>query len=472
MGGMSNRTPRRWVVKSSSWARAFVLAALALLLASATAWGQAGASTIRGEITDPQGKLIPKATVTIRNESTGLTRRQETTLGSFSFELVPPGDYTIEIEAQGFKKAARTHVHALVGSPVDASTQLEVGAVAETVQVEAAASEVRINTQDATLGNNFVNQQISQLPLEARNITSLLTLQPGVTRDGYVAGARSDQSNVTLDGVDINDQQIEATVAGQRVTNPLDTPVLRLNSEAIDEFLVTTLNPNANQGRSSAAQVNLVTKSGTNSLHGSVFEAHRNTIFTANDFFNNRSGVPRPKLIRNTFGGSGGGPIKHDKLFFFYSYEGRRDAASESVVRVVPLPTMGLGQMRVRAQHCDDPTKQATCGPVQTVTLTPTQLNNNVWPVVGINPAAVAVLADAIKRYPANDNTQGDGLNTGGFRFNALRPVSLNSHVAKIDWIVNNKQTAFVRINNIYDHTGLRPQFPDTPAPTLWSHPW
>src|SRR5207244_9750093 len=113
------------------------------------------------------------------------------------------------------------------------------------------------------------------------NITSLLTLQAGVTREGYVAGARSDQSNVTLDGVDINDQQIEATLAGQRITNPLDTPVLRLNSEAIEEFRVTTLNANANQGRSSAAQVHLVTKTGTKSLHGDVFMDKLNTCFNA-----------------------------------------------------------------------------------------------------------------------------------------------------------------------------------------------
>ena len=195
-------------MKSSSWARVFVLAALALLLASATAWGQAGTSIIRGEITDPQGKLVPKATVTIKNESTGFARTEQTTAGSFSFDLIPPGDYTVEIEAQGFKKVVLTHVHALVGSPVDASMQLELGTIGETVQVEASA--VQINTQDATLGNNFVNRQISQLPLEARNILSLLTLQPGVTREGYVAGARSDQSNLTLDGIDINEAQNNA----------------------------------------------------------------------------------------------------------------------------------------------------------------------------------------------------------------------------------------------------------------------
>ncbi len=129
----------------------------------------------------------------------------------------------------------------------------------------------------------------------------------GVTRDGYVTGARSDQSNITLDGIDINEAE----------TNSIGSSVLRLNTEAVEEFRVTTMNANANQGRSSAAQINLVTKSGTNTFHGSLFEFNRNTSFTANDFFNNKDGVERPKLIRNTFGGSIGGPVIKDRLFSF-----------------------------------------------------------------------------------------------------------------------------------------------------------
>src|SRR6185436_969774 len=165
-----------------------------------------------------------------------------------------------------------------------------------------------------------------------------------VTRDGYVAGARSDQSNVTLDGVDINESQTNQlgaasgtassdatesdTVTASGSSNSPDAgTVIRLNAEAIEEFRVTTVNSNASQGRSSGAQISLVTKSGSNDWHGALFEANRNTATTANDFFNNRSGVGRPKLIRNTFGGAVGGPIVKDKLFFFYSYEERRDVS-------------------------------------------------------------------------------------------------------------------------------------------------
>ncbi|CAN5427474.1 hypothetical protein BH18ACI2_BH18ACI2_01930 [soil metagenome] len=211
--------------------------------------------------------------------------------------------------------------------------QLEVGAVAETVTVSSRSAEALLNTQDATLGNNFVAEQITQLPLEARNVAGLLTLQPGVTRDGYVAGARSDQSNVTLDGVDINEAQTNQI--GSTTSNdvaPDNSTVLRLNAEAIEEFRVTTVNANAQAGRSSGAQISLITKGGTNDFHGAGFWFHRPTILTSNFFFNNRDGLERPSLIRNTYGGAIGGPIVKDRAFFFYSYEGRKDRSQTTVV--------------------------------------------------------------------------------------------------------------------------------------------
>ena len=152
-----------------------------------------------------------------------------------------------------------------------------------------------MNTEDASLGNNFVSAQITQLPLEAKNIVDLLSLQPGATREGYVTGARADQSNVTLDGVDVNNAQTGNAEVPRDTNNlvigALDNdrgnittgPVLRLNTEAIEEFRVTTANGNANTGRSSGSQINLATKSGTNGWHGSAFELYRSRGFTAND---------------------------------------------------------------------------------------------------------------------------------------------------------------------------------------------
>ncbi|HWW74370.1 MAG TPA: carboxypeptidase-like regulatory domain-containing protein, partial [Pyrinomonadaceae bacterium] len=358
--------------------RSFALACGLLLSLFAAAHAQTGTSAVRGTVADAQGNVVPGASVTLADPSTNQTRTQVTTEdGHFSFDLITPGTYRLEAEAKGFKKVVLTDVRALVAKPVDVSVTLEAGNLAETVTVSANTAEALVNTQDASLGNNFVSEQITQLPLEARNVNALLTLQPGATREGYVAGARADQANVTLDGVDINEAQTNqiggAAGGGAGSNNLIDATaspdrntVLRLNADAIQEFRVTTSNPNASQGRSSGAQVEITSRGGGNEFHGVLYETHRNTIFTANNFFNNRNGRftaadqevllgrakvgdlrnPRPKLIRNTFGGRFDGPLVKDKLFFLYAYEGRRDASETTVVETVPLASLGRGEVR------------------------------------------------------------------------------------------------------------------------------
>src|SRR5207302_756988 len=149
-------------------------------------WCQTGTSTVRGGVTDPHAAVIPKATVTLKNQGTGFERSQvANNAGRFSFELIPPGDYTLEVAATGFQKKVVSNIHALVGSAVETNVSMEIGALQQTVMVESVPTEVAINTQDASLGNNFVSQQIIELPLEARDISTLLTLQPAVTRDGF-----------------------------------------------------------------------------------------------------------------------------------------------------------------------------------------------------------------------------------------------------------------------------------------------
>lgn len=424
---------------------------LVFLACCFSAMAQSSTSSVTGSVVDPQKNVIPGATVTLTNREKNFTRTQTTTdNGSFAFSLIPPGQYQIEAEAKGFKKSVLTDVSALVARPTTVTVELEVGIATETVTVSSGAGEVLVNKEDGTLGNNFINQQITQLPLEARSPLALVTLQPAVTREGYVAGARSDQSNITLDGVDINEAQ----------TNSVGSPVIRLNAEAIEEFRVTTVNANAAAGRSSGAQISLVSKSGSNDWHGALFLANRNTSTTANDFFNNRAGIPRPKLIRNTYGGALGGPIIRDRFFFFYSYEGRKDISETAVTRTVPTASLGRGELRYV-----NPSGGIT-------TLTTAQLNT-VFPAAQMNPAAIAVLRDAATRYPANDFIGGDGgLNSAGFRFNAPTPVTLNSHAGRFDYNLTDKQQLFLRANIIYDLTGGVPQFPDTPAPNLWEHPW
>ena len=178
-----------------------------------------------------------------------------------------------------------SEVHAQIDTPGTFDVQLEVGNVAETVSVVAGA-DAPINTSDATIGNTFESRRITELPLNANNVVGLLSLQPGVTRTGFVNGGRSDQANITLDGVDVNEQQQGLDV----VTNQAFSSVLRVLRDATQEFRVVTTNPNADTGRSSGAQVSLATKSGSNDFHGSLFHFHRNTVTSANDFFSNKAG--------------------------------------------------------------------------------------------------------------------------------------------------------------------------------------
>ncbi len=453
-------------------------ALLCMLLCAVAVWGQTGTSGISGTVTDPQGKAVPGAKVTITNVATNAKRTMQTTdAGGYVFDLISPGDYRLEVEAKGFNKAIVDNVRALIGKSTESNVRLEVGQISQVVEVRMAAQDVVINTQDASLGSVIDSHQISELPLEGRNLVDLLSLQAGSTREGYVTGSRADQSNVTLDGVDINNAQTGnaaiPTSTNMLVIGALDTdrgnitsgPVLRLNSEAIEEFRVTTANGNANEGRSSGAQINLVTKSGTNDWHGAAFEFYRGTPFEANDWFNNAAGVPRTPLVRNTFGGGLGGPIVKNKLFFFYSYDGRRDATAASETRIVPLPTLGQGI--INYTYCPD----SACNTPAAASLAAAQVQQ-AYTDTGINPLALQALANAAAKYTANDSSVGDGLNTSGFRFNAPTPIRLNSHSARFDYNINSKQNLFVRLNYINDHQTLAQWLPDTIAPQVWSHPY
>lgn len=430
-------------------------------------FAQTGTSTIRGEVQDAQGAAIAGVTVTLRNTAKNFTRTQITNdNGGYVFSAVPPDTYQVEASGSGFKTTAVKDVRALVDTPIEINLQLEVGAVTETVDVSAAV-DAPLNTTDASVGNAFESRRIEELPLNARNIVNLLALQPGVTPQGEVNGGRRDQANITLDGVDSNEQQTGLDLVNSSTTvTPGDAfaSVIRVNPDSVQEFRVTTLNPNATQGRSSGAQVSLVTKSGTNNWHGSLYYFHRNTVTTTNDYFNNAVGrdengeplLKAPKLLRNIFGGSLGGPVLKDRLFFFYSYEGRRDAAEESVLRNVPTATLRQGIVQYR--NVDGGTSA----------LTPIDLARIYPETGGVNPAGLAILQTA--PLP-NDFTIGDGLNRAGFRFNAPISSKLNSHVARFDLTVNNRQTLFFRANYQDDLYGTAPAFPTTPSPDLWIHP-
>ena len=442
--------------------------------------GQTGVSAVSGTVADAQGQAVAGAAVKLISVGQGGERTVTTDSGgAFSFSSVTPGTYTLQVEASGFKRSLVREVQALVDKTTTIPVALEVGDVTANVEVTAGGIENIVNTQDASIGNNFVSQQISQLPLEGRNVVGLLSLQPGVTPDGAVAGGRQDQANITLDGVDVNDQQTGLDITQTQAF----ASVLRVTPDSIEEFRVTTLNADATKGRSAGAQVSLITKSGTNEFRGNLFWYHRNTITSANDWFNNAAGrytaddlavqvgqaqigdmrAPRPKLIRNLFGGSLGGPIIKDKLFFFYNYEGMREAKEVPATVVVPLASLGAGNI----QFFD------TSDTLRTLDVaTINALTDNGIPVVNVNPIAQQILAGAAARYPANIGG-GDGINTGGYRFNASVPVELNTHTARFDYnpFSNGKHQFSLRANYQQDQFGIASFLPDTPSDTTWSHP-
>ena len=339
---------------------------LVLALGTVAALAQAGTSGVSGTIRDKNGAVVPGVTVKLLNSATGFERTTVTNdEGVYGFSSVPPATYQLEVTAGGFKKLVNSGLVLAVDTNARFDSVLETGDVTATVNVNASGIESIVNTQDAALGNNVNSQQIVQLPTDLRRVNDLLALQPGVTRDGYVAGGRSDQANITLDGVDINDQQSGGRSGSGDVTQD---SALRATTESVEGFRITTVGSNANQGRSSGAQVSLITKSGTNSLRGAAFWFKRPTFGSANNFFNNLAGQPRPSLDRDVYGGAIGGPIIKDKLFFFYSYEGQYQTQEQSVNRVVPLPHVGQGSIRFLGTEpgetpCDEPGDPPGCTP-------------------------------------------------------------------------------------------------------------
>ena len=316
--------------------RQFILATLLTALAlPGAAWGQASTS-LRGTITDPSGSTIAGAQVVLASPESK-TERAATTgdQGEYQLLFVFPGTYTLTVTARGFQRYQISGVQLLVNTPATLNAQLKVGGTNETVT--SPPKQPALNLVDASIGNSFDETHVRQIPLEGRNVPDLLSLQAGVaytgnrigdkdqdTRNGAVNGARSDQSNVTLDGVDVNDQS----------NGYAFTSVLPVTQDSVQEFRVTTTNYGADQGQGSGAQVALVTKSGTNAFHGSLYEYLRNTITSANDYLVKQSelniGDPNKplQLNRNIFGVSVGGPVQKDRLFFLPTTRGPANGSS------------------------------------------------------------------------------------------------------------------------------------------------
>src|ERR1700733_15096263 len=335
--------------------RLLVGALLCLLLTTAVPHmmaQSAGTAALAGTVTDPSGAAVPNVTVTVINNDTGQTRTTTTgSDGSYKFSLLPPGSYKATFAVPGFKTSEVGAVQLNVTETPELNRTLEVGTQSEQVTVEAAAETLQ--TQSSTLGTTVSSQQVTGLPLSNRNYTQLLTMAAGAnssvnnattigkgTQDIAVNGADPSQNNYQMDGVSI----VNTANTGSSKDCGIYTGIGIPNPDAIQEFKIQTSTYAASYGAHPGGNVNVVTRSGSNAFHGSVWEFFRNTDLNANSFFDNRDGGGvQQALSQNQVGGSVGGPIKKDKLFFFADYQETRQkngvsAGGSSSVFLFPLP--------------------------------------------------------------------------------------------------------------------------------------
>jgi len=456
-----------------SGSRSLVIAALSALLLIATpqfASAQAGTAGLAGTVKDAQGAVIPGATVSATNNATAATRTSSTNDdGAYNLPGLQPGTYTVKFELAGFK----TLQHDAVPLRVDTTTQIDavlaVGNLAETVTVT--ESTPIINTTDASVGNALDERTIRQLPLEGRNVIHLLSLQPGAVfiptanantvdpRYGAISGARADQQNVTLDGVDVNDPQLQTAY----------TSAVRMTQDALQEFKVSTTNYGAEAGRSSGAQVSLVTKSGTNEFNGSGYWFGRRTTTSANEYFTKltqvlagKESVP-PKLDKDIGGGAIGGPIRRNRMFFFGNFEKFRERAETPVTRAVPSDTFRDGVLQYRCAIPSACPGGTVRGFNNTHTIEPgwyglTPAEGASIDPLGIGPSTLA--SQNFKQYPSPNEPGSDGKNIMEFRFSAPIENDFNTFIGKIDYRISDNRSLFFRVNAQDDTTNAPPQFP------------
>ncbi|SEG18919.1 Carboxypeptidase regulatory-like domain-containing protein [Bryocella elongata] len=433
------------------------------LLACGLASAQNATTSLRGTVTDSTGAVIPGATVKLADPAIGYaTTIKSDGRGEYSFQQLTPGNYTVSFEAQGFSEyQVKTVLQ--VSLPATVNAKMQVGAAGVVVEVQ--TTDAGVNTTDASMGNVLNNEAVMQLPSEARQPESLLALQPGVlfiggsdsteSRNGVVSGARADQTNITLDGVDDNDQVFPSAFTG----------VLKTPLDSLEEFRVTTSNANVDEGRSSGGQVNLQTRSGTNTIHGAVYEYNRSSIGDANDWIYKNSEIQsglanRPtNLIYNVFGGRIGGPILKDKLFLFANYEGERQRQPNTSSRVVPTTSYRAGNVI----YPDVNGNLVTLSKAQIAGMDQNCTTNGTCPQgPGDNPSVLALFNGS---YPTpNTILGGDGYNTATYTFATSVPSINNVYLARIDFNPNDNHRFFVRGSFQSLASSFAPYYPGQPA--------
>jgi hypothetical protein len=466
-----------------------MLIVLIVFVCSAFGFGQGTASRITGTVKDPTGASVGGANVTVTNEATKVSFTMQTTdSGNYVFDSVQVGVYTIAIEKQGFKKFVSTGNQVNVNQPTTLDVNLEVGAVTDTVTVVASAELVQ-TASSGNFGNTVEQRSLEALPIvgdRGRNPLQFVSLEPGVIGNGragtggntggnvHVHGARDRAFNFTLDGIDIND----SSAGGSNFTP------LRPNPDSISQFQVVTSNFTAELGRSSGAQVSMVTRSGSDDFHGNAFELYRTPAFNANEYENNLNGRPKGQYVQHIFGGSVGGPVmlpgyngREHKTYFFSNIQLLRTQQGILTTRTVytAQARQGLFRYRVGAANAAAGTSNPSIDG-----------NGNVLPGVIIATYNVPAMDPLCATQPANcgldPTTQklinaaplpnnffvGDGLNTAGFSFAAPQLEKQYDFVVKVDHTFNDRNVLYVRYaqgeqNTFGDsaNTGLK-SFPDS----------
>jgi outer membrane receptor protein involved in Fe transport len=407
-----------------------LLAVISLMAIMASpAWSQTFRGTILGTVTDSSGATVVGATVTIKNVDTGLIRTTVSTGdGTYSVPELPVGTYTVTIEQTGFQTSVTTGVTVDVSSERRVDATLKPGQMNQKVEVSGEALPIVETTSD-TLGGTFENREISDLPINGRDYTKLLILVPGATGEpngggdspgSYgqfsVNGSRGRANNYLLDGTDMNDGYRNLPAINQG--GVFGTPGTILPEDSIQELSILS-NSEAEYGRNSGSVVNIITKSGTNEIHGSAFEDFRNSVLNARNFFND-VGTPKDAFRNNQFGAAMGGPIVKDKLFFYVSYEGQREGMA--ITSLNDVPTLSDYTQAITALG-------GTALPCTTTVISCVDANSNV-----INP----VILNLYNLCNSNGNCSG---------FKNVWPTTtavggpaknnLDSMIAKIDYNMN-----------------------------------
>jgi hypothetical protein len=411
--------------------------AIASISVPSSAIAQSVSGTILGTVTDASGSVMGNAKVTVINEGTGFTRTVTAdSNGEYTAPSVPTGHYTVTAEMTGFKGMVLSNVEVGVDQRVRIDLRLEVGAMTESVSVEASAP--LLQTSSSELGTTVTNEQIEALPLNGRNFVNLTRTVPGVLRGipgsnidgaGSLAwrasasfsanGQRARDNNFMLDGVDNNETWLQTVVIFPSV-------------DALDEFKMQTSTYSAEYGRSLGGVVNLQIKSGTNRLHGSGFEFHRDDAFDANNFFNNRAGREKPDFSQNQFGGTLGGPVFKDKTFFFADYQGHRELQGQTFLSTVPTLAMRAGNFSEVSRTIYDP-------------LTGQPFPNNTIPADRIDAVARNILTDLYPEPNTPGTRQANGQTINNYLINPIKERQDNQFDVKVDHNLTSTNRFFTR---------------------------